>query len=129
MNLIDTIKESMMTEQLSELLANGECEVWMFENANEEVFSNAFFKAIDNYNAVNESSKTIIDYIKDAQDGKTVDEGVIGGVLGAIGGIAFGPKIGKAICNVLNLKDGPLYDLFTSRLVTTAICLKLGLRA
>ena len=57
-----------------------------------------------------------------------IDEGLLGGAIGALAGISFGPAIGKAICNALGIDKGVLYDLLTSKLVNTAVCAKLGLR-
>lgn len=88
------------------------------------------FEALKDYNSVNESEKNILDCIHDVANEQAVDEGVIAGVLGGLAGLAFGPKVGQALCNVFNIgRGGPLWDLFNSRLVTSAICLKLGLRA
>ena len=57
-----------------------------------------------------------------------IKEGLLGGILGGITGATFGPAVGKAICDALGIGRGVLYDLFTSKLVTGAICGKLGLR-
>ena len=78
---------------------------------------------------LSESDQAIIDYIFETNAGKDVDEGLVAGLLSTIGGVAFGPRVGQAICAALGIQRGALYDLLTSRLVTTAICAKLGLRA
>lgn len=100
----------------------------IFSNISEEEFTELFFEAFNENTSINESSKNILDYIADAVNGKEVDEGVLAGILGGGIGLALGPKVGQAICNALNIQKGVLYDLLNSRLVTTAICAKLGLR-
>lgn len=57
------------------------------------------------------------------------NEGIIGGLIGGIGGLAFGSKIGAAICKALGITQGPLYNLLTSKIMTTAICTYLGIKA
>lgn len=98
-------------------------------HADTESVCMGLFAACSEMNTVNESAKNILDCIGEAERGESVDEGIIGGILGAVGGIAFGPRIGNAICSALGISKGALYDLLNSRLVTTAICTKLGLRA
>lgn len=78
------------------------------------------------YNVVNESVK--ISRRKKAKVEDNIKEGLLGGLLGGITGVTFGPAVGKAICEALGITRGVLYDLFTSKLVTGAICAKLGLR-
>ena len=125
MDLVTYIRKNELTKAL-----NGEkFSQDYFESIEAEEFVEILFEAVGNTDTVNESSKNIIDCIRDVQNGADVDEGLIGGILGGIAGVAFGPKIGNAICNALGIQKGPLYDLLNSRLVTTAIALKLGLRA
>lgn len=100
----------------------------IFSNISEEEFTELFFEAFNENTSINESTKNILDYIADAANGKEVDEGVLAGIFGGGIGLALGPKVGQAICNALNIQKGVLYDLLNSRLVTTAICAKLGLR-
>ena len=102
----------------------------VFTKVNEKEITELLFEALKDYDSVNESEKNILDCIHDVANEQAVDEGVIAGVLGGLAGLAFGPKVGQALCNVFNIgRGGPLWDLFNSRLVTSAICLKLGLRA
>ena len=102
----------------------------VFAKVNEKELTELLFEALKDYDSVNESEKNILDCIHDVANEQEVDEGVIAGVLGGLAGLAFGPKVGQALCNVFNIgRGGPLWDLFNSRLVTSAICLKLGLRA
>src|ERR1035437_62534 len=49
-----------------------------------------------------------------------LDEAFFGKVLGGVAGFLVGPMIGKIIANCLGVEKGVLYDLFTSRLVSTA---------
>lgn len=58
-----------------------------------------------------------------------VEEGLLGGVVGGIAGLAFGPKIGDAICKALGITKGTLYDLLHSRIFTAAVCSYLGVKA
>jgi hypothetical protein len=60
---------------------------------------------------------------------ETLDEGLLGSILGGAAGFIAGPAIGKIIANALGVERGVLYDLLTSRLVTTAIGAALGKRA
>lgn len=60
---------------------------------------------------------------------KASNEGLVGGLVGGIGGLAFGSKIGAAICKALGITQGPLYSLMTSKIMTTAICTYLGIKA
>ena len=101
----------------------------VFTKVNEKELTELLFEALKDYNSVNESEKSILDCIHDVANEQEVDEGIIAGVLGGVAGLAFGPKVGQALCSALNVQKGVLYDLLTSRLVTTAICMKLGLRA
>lgn len=78
------------------------------------------------YNVVNESVKISRRKKKKVED--VIKEGLLGGLIGGITGATFGPAIGKAICEALGITRGVLYDLFTSKLVTGAICAKLGMR-
>ena len=56
-----------------------------------------------------------------------IEEGVLGAIAGFVGGAAFGPKLGNAICKALGIDPkGTLGSLMTSRLVTTAIGTTLG---
>lgn len=50
-----------------------------------------------------------------------INESIIGKIMGGTTGFLLGPVVGKIICKVLGIKDGPVYDLLTSRLVSTAI--------
>ena len=83
-----------------------------------------------NKNVLNESqlievernSNKISELIKKGE----IDEGVIGSIIGGLTGVTIGPTIGKAICKALGIERGLLYDLFTSRIFTTAVASYIG---
>lgn len=50
-----------------------------------------------------------------------MDEGFIGKLVGGAAGFIIGPTIGKVIAKALGIEKGILYDMFTSRLVSTAL--------
>lgn len=101
----------------------------IFTNITEEELPDLMFEAFKEYDSVNESEKNILDCIHDYANSQEVDEGILAGVIGGLAGVAVGPKIGEALCSALNVQKGVFYDLLTSRIVTGAICAKLGLRA
>lgn len=102
----------------------------IFTQITEEELPELVYEASKSYNHVNEAEeRNILDCIRDAANGQEVDEGIIAGVLGGLAGVAVGPKVGEALCAALNVQKGVFYDLLTSRIVTGAICAKLGLRA
>ena len=37
-----------------------------------------------------------------------IDEGLLGSIIGGLGGLTFGPAIGKAICKALGIERGML---------------------
>ncbi len=71
---------------------------------------------------VENSSEQIAEMIKNGE----IDEGVIGSIFGGLTGATIGPSIGKAICKALGIEKGLLYDLFTSRIFTTAVAAYIG---
>lgn len=72
---------------------------------------------------INEAAEIIAEKIK---NGEEVDEGLFGSVVGGLTGMTIGPAIGRAICKALGITSGMLYDLFTSRLFTTAVATYIG---
>ena len=50
----------------------------------------------------------------------------LGLLIGGLTGVTIGPSIGKAICKALGIERGLLYDLFTSRIFTTAVAAYIG---
>lgn len=81
--------------------------------------------------------ESVLAQLPDTVEGRDIEamlesaqnEGVLGGILGGVTGLAFGSKIGQAICKALGITQGPLYQLLTSKLVTTAICTYIGVKA
>ena len=72
---------------------------------------------------VNEAAQKIAEAIK---NGEEVDEGLFFFFVGGLTGATIGPAIGKAICNALGISSGMLYNLFTSRMFTTAVAAYIG---
>ena len=72
---------------------------------------------------VNEAAEIIAEKIK---NGEEVDEGLFGSVVGGLAGATIGPALGRAICKALGITSGLLYDLFNSRLFTTAVAAYIG---
>lgn len=52
---------------------------------------------------------------------QNIDEGILSTIIGGAAGFFLGPTIGKIIANALGIEKGILYDMFTSRLVSTAL--------
>lgn len=50
-----------------------------------------------------------------------IDEGILSSIIGGAAGFLIGPTIGKIIANALGVERGILFDMFTSRLVSTAL--------
>jgi len=119
----------MAVEALKAASVGGTFDESIFTQISENELPKLMFEALKDKESVNESEKNILDCIHDAANDKEVDEGIITGVLGGLAGAAIGPKIGEALCAALNVHKGVFYDLLTSRIVTGAICAKLGLRA
>ena len=71
---------------------------------------------------VESNSEKISELIKKGE----IDEGVICSIIGGLTGVTIGPTIGKAICKALGIERGLLYDLFTSRIFTTAVASYIG---
>jgi len=57
-----------------------------------------------------------------------IDEGILGSIIGGAAGFLAGPALGKIIANALGVERGILYDMLTSRLVTTALGAAIGKR-
>ncbi len=72
---------------------------------------------------INEAAEKIAEKIK---NGETVDEGLLGSVVGGLAGAAIGPAIGRAICQALGITSGLLYNLFNSRVFTSAVAAYIG---
>jgi hypothetical protein len=60
------------------------------------------------------------------EEAEQIDEGILTGLLGGLVGATAGAAIMRAVCNVLKISNGPLYDLLTSKLVCGAVGVVLG---
>ena len=72
---------------------------------------------------INEAAEVIAEKI---MNGEEVDEGLFGSLVGGLTGATIGPAIGMAICKALGITSGMLYNLFTSRVFTTAVAAYIG---
>jgi hypothetical protein len=71
---------------------------------------------------IENASEQIVELIKSGE----IDEGIMKSLVGGLTGVTIGPSIGKAICKALGIEKGLLYDLFTSRIFTTAVAAYIG---
>lgn len=55
------------------------------------------------------------------QDPDNINESILGRALGALTGATLGTKVGKVLCKVLGIEQGPLYNLMTSNIVGASI--------
>ena len=63
--------------------------------------------------------------MKILENPESLNEGILGRVLGGVAGFALGPTVGKLIAKVLGITKGPLYNLLTSRIVSAALAQEL----
>ena len=78
---------------------------------------------------LNESERAEVQsLLKEFGDKKVseLDEGFFGQLIGGAAGLIVGPALGKVIANALGIEKGILYDMLTSRLVTTALGAAIG---
>ncbi len=101
------------------------------DEAKERELLENFVKLYESNASVNElrSALNDIDLDRLIAESQETDEGLLGGIAGFVGGLAFGTKLGDAICRALGITKGLLYDLFHSKLFTTAVCTILGVKA
>lgn len=71
--------------------------------------------------AENEEVDRWIDVCDSEYGGNLLDEGFLSKLVGGTAGFLVGPAIGKIIARALGIEKGILYDMFTSRLVSTAL--------
>lgn len=97
------------------------------------VFESMMNESIDQ-NAIDDAVRAFIKKTKDNNytieqlQEELANEGLVGSILGGLTGFALGQSIGKIVANALGVEKGLLYDIFTSRLVGTAIGYNLGKR-
>lgn len=92
------------------------------------------YKSIENngiYYLTESENMQVDEFVKmfEEEHGKDLsmlDEAFLGKVIGGVAGFLVGPTIGKIIANALGVERGILYDLFTSRLVSTAFGSAIG---
>lgn len=86
---------------------------------------NEFISLSDSdFSYLNESERAEVQEILQRFGNKRVeelDEGILGSILGGLTGFIVGPAIGKVIANALGIDKGIIYDMLTSRLVSTAL--------
>lgn len=78
---------------------------------------------------LNEEENQLVDeYVNifDTEHDGTMDEGFFGKILGGVTGFLVGPTLGKVIAKALGIEKGVLFDMFTSRLVSTALGSAIG---
>jgi len=72
-----------------------------------------------------EDENTAVDeFVEEVFEGEfagKIEEGLFGRIVGGVAGFLVGPTIGKVIAKALGIEKGVLYDMFTSRLVSTAL--------
>jgi hypothetical protein len=78
------------------------------------------------YYLTEQENAQIDEYVKlfESEHGNDIsklDEAFFGKILGGVAGFLVGPTIGRIIANALGIEKGILYDMFTSRLVSTAL--------
>ena len=106
-----------------------------YHNQMKTVMESDSFKLFTDYKSeenkglhyLTEQENTQIDeYVKmfeseHGNDLSQLDEAFFGKILGGVAGFLVGPTIGRIIANALGIEKGILYDMFTSRLVSTAL--------
>jgi len=71
-----------------------------------------------------EATQVYIKLMEHLDNGGTIedlDEGILSSIVGGAAGFLVGPALGKAIAKALGVQKGILFDMLTSRLVTTAL--------
>lgn len=63
---------------------------------------------------IEERSDQLANAIKEGQD---IDEGLLGSIVGGITGLTAGATVMKAVCKALGVKEGPLYNMLTSKII------------
>ena len=92
------------------------------KNINEYINSSIVDEVIDEA-LVEEKSNDLFDLLSKHE---TIDEGVLGSIVGGLTGLIAGSSIMKAVCKALGIQSGPLYNLLTSKLVCTAAGAAIG---
>lgn len=89
-------------------------------------------KFTQEHNQVTESMiyDDMIQKLQEAKEnGKPIDEGLLGAIVGGIAGVTIAPSVMKAVCKILGIDTkGQFGSLMTSRLVLAALCTEMGWR-
>ena len=78
----------------------------------------------DEFTYLNESERNELQEVLIELGDKKIselDEGLLGRVFGGVTGFIVGPAIGKVVAAALGIDKGVVYDMLTSRLVSTAL--------
>lgn len=85
---------------------------------------------LDNTQMINESAiyENIITKLQTAkEEGKPIEEGLFGAMIGGVAGATLLPALMKAVCKVIGVDlKGQFGNLLTSRLVLTAVGAQVG---
>jgi hypothetical protein len=76
------------------------------------------------YDSLNEEEQAQLDRIIEeisTYKKEELNESILSSIIGGTLGYIIGPSLGKRIANALGIEKGPLYDLFTSKLVNISI--------
>lgn len=87
------------------------------------------FYASGEFDFLNESEKIeLYELLEEYKDVKVqdLDEGFFGKLMGGVTGLVVGPAIGKIVARTLGIDKGILYDMLTSKLVSTALGASIG---
>ena len=74
-----------------------------------------------NFDGLNKINENLINLNESESSIETLDEGLIKSIIGAVGGLWLGPKIGQIICRVLGIEKGLLYNFMTSNITGAAL--------
>lgn len=96
----------------------------LYTKLNESEQPNIDWEAFDKRVAEELKTKSIDEVMEELQN-----EGFLGSIVGGVAGATIGPAVMRAVCQALGITNGILYNLFTSRLVTTGVGVALGARA
>lgn len=73
---------------------------------------------------IESKSDELYDWMKEHDN--QIDEGIFTSILGGLAGATLGATIMRGVCKTLGIKEGPLYNLLTSKLVCGAVGATIG---
>ncbi len=99
-----------------------------FLNESENAEVDKFVKMFESEHGkdLSKLDETFIRKMLNIDENEPLEEGFLGTLFGGAAGLIFGVSIGKIVANALGVEKGVLYDMFTSRLVTTALGAAIG---